>query len=342
MLSLPAPRATAGRWLTGACQLVVDLRVRDLTLHEPALTRGPGGGMVYFRSLKKSLLQSCPYLTVLLGGLIHGLRARRERERLLLAALPIAPFVAAYTFFAWHGGLSLNLRYWTPILPSCALLTGWVWHRLSARLGGAFWWATIGALAGGLAYAGAWRIYGTGMAGRETVLLSLPLALAGGLGVLLLVCELGSVRRLAGPTLLVFAAALVWAGAVTFAYDWPRQRAHRRANLEIARNAAELVESDSLLITPFVDRFWALTEQRVRIANPVRDQFADARRLTLFHLSQGRAVYVALAPRDWRVWRAKGGLKGLVREPLWRTPGPLPPRILPARIVPSCETSGTL
>ncbi|HEX2162722.1 MAG TPA: hypothetical protein VHM02_02115, partial [Thermoanaerobaculia bacterium] len=64
-LLVPAARELAARLLAGLWQLVVDLRVRDPSIVEPALGRTPDGGLVYVGALKKSLLQSCPYLTLL-------------------------------------------------------------------------------------------------------------------------------------------------------------------------------------------------------------------------------------------------------------------------------------
>ena len=81
-LLLPDVWAVLSRLAHGVYQLVVDLRIRDLAILEGALSRGPGGGMIYMGALKKSLLQSCPYLVVLLVVLLQLLRSGKDAAAL--------------------------------------------------------------------------------------------------------------------------------------------------------------------------------------------------------------------------------------------------------------------
>ncbi|MGH9464884.1 MAG: glycosyltransferase family 39 protein, partial [Thermoanaerobaculia bacterium] len=118
LLAWPMGRTVLARWAGGLWQLAVDLRARDPSIVEPVLERGPGGSLVYLGAVKKSLLQSCPYLTVLAMA-----KPPRERSRrIALVGIPLL-FVGLYAAFAWHGGLALNLRYWTPVLPFAAIGT---------------------------------------------------------------------------------------------------------------------------------------------------------------------------------------------------------------------------
>ncbi|HMB77238.1 MAG TPA: glycosyltransferase family 39 protein, partial [Kiloniellaceae bacterium] len=75
-LAIPEVWALVARIASGFHQLVIDLRVRDLGIREGGLSRGPSGGMVYMTGLKKSLLQSSPYLVALIVPIWAILRGR--------------------------------------------------------------------------------------------------------------------------------------------------------------------------------------------------------------------------------------------------------------------------
>ena len=120
-----------GRWGKGIYQLVVDLRIRDLGILEGGLSRTQNGGVVYLGTLKKSLLQSCPYLVVLLIPLLAAWRHPQERRILGPLFLVPSTFIGIYSFFAWHGGQGFNMRYFLPALPFTAILTAVAWNTLS-------------------------------------------------------------------------------------------------------------------------------------------------------------------------------------------------------------------
>jgi hypothetical protein len=65
----------------GVHQIVVDLRIPENAVLEPLQSRSPGGGLLYIGILKKSLLQSCPYLVILLLPLATLLRRDRRTSR---------------------------------------------------------------------------------------------------------------------------------------------------------------------------------------------------------------------------------------------------------------------
>lgn len=316
-LAVPEVRRLAWVAAHGAWQLVVDLRARPLDVAEPALSRTPSGAMVYLGSLKKSLLQSCPWMAALAVPLAS---ATRRRAALLLALVPAA-YLAFYSFSAWHGGLSLNLRYWVPALPFLAAIGGLAWCELSAAAGtaGRRVAAAIGA-ALALLYLGVLRPAATTLAAAEAVYLSLPLALAA--AALLLAAarralEERSSQLLAAAAAAAFAAGAVWAGLVAFTYDWPRHTALRAANLRTSQRIAPVVAADSILFARYPDPYFGLIEvPRLRLAIPGRDRFADFRRLVDVHLAAGRPVYASFDPDLWRRLAADGMLDGLAARPL--------------------------
>lgn len=322
ILLLPPLRDAAWRLAHGAWQLVVDLRVRDPGIREPALARTATGGMVYVGSLKKSLLQSCPYLPILVLPLAAALRGRRRVAVLLLLPVPAA-FLAAFSYFAWHGGLSLNLRYLVPILPFTSILAALALDELFAGPGRGARWAAIAPIAvvaaAGAALVAA-GVFEAPPQQQEPAVLDAPLALA--VAALLAGGAIAAVggrsgRLLRGAAGAVTIAGMAWAAVATFAYDAPRARQVRSFNLAVARQVAPHVTADSILFASYPDPYFALIEiDRLRLAITGRDGFADFRRLTDFHLAEGRPVYASLRPDTWRSLAQEGLLDGLAGEPL--------------------------
>lgn len=316
-LAVPEVRRLAWAALHGGWQLVVDLRARPLDIAEPALERTASGALVYVGAFKKALLQSCPWMAALAVPLAV---AARRRAALLLALVPAA-YVAFYSFSAWHGGLSLNLRYWVPGLPFLAVIGGLVWRELSAAAGAAGRRAAVlvGAALAAL-FLGVLRPAATTVAAAEAVHLSLPLALAAA-ALLLTAAQraLGgrSSGLLPGAAAAALVAGAVWAGLTTFTYDWPRHTALRAANLAVSQRMAAVVAPDSILFARYPDPYFGLIEvPRLRLAIPGRDGFADFRRLVDFHLDAGRPVYAAFDRELWHRLAADGMLDGLAARPL--------------------------
>ena len=299
VLISPQGRELAIRLAAGLYQLLVDLRIRDLAILEGGLSRGPGGSMVYIGAMKKSLLQSCPYLVVLLLPLAHLLRPGANRLALTLLFLAPASYIGALAYFAHHGGQALNLRYFVPILPFTAILTAYAWRELTG--GEDTPWRRLPAFAG-IAMAALYFLFASPgvseLERQELVFLSIPLVLAGGL----LIVTVGTlatgsqggrpVRRLTAAGLM---AALVWAGLVAFTYDLPRSYILRQQRAAFAETLAPRIEEDSLLFVYSGGPFFGLFERgRVRIATPSYDDYRNFAGLVAFHLEAGRPVYAWL------------------------------------------------
>lgn len=300
-LFVPQISALGGRVLNGLFQLVVDLRVRDLGLEEPGLTRGPGGGMVYLDGLKKSLLQSCPYLVALAIPAWAMFRTPQHRPAIALLFLVPLTYLGVYGFFAWHGGQGLNLRYLLPILPFTSILTGFALHELTKDLDfNLDRWSAVVGLVLLAAYALAVFPRPLDLSEQEAVYLSFPLLLATTLLVLVLLHLSGVNAKhpvLPVLTVLVLCAAMFWSRIITFAYDLPKSYLTREVRVEFARALLPELKRDSLLFVTQADQFFELFEHpRVRIAIPARDDFQDFEPLALYHIAAGRPVYVWLDP----------------------------------------------
>lgn len=299
MVLTPQGWALAGRFAEGAYQLVVDLRIRDLSALEGALSRGPGGAMVYIGSVKKSLLQSCPYLTVLVVAIWAAVRRPEARPQLALLSLVPVSYVGVFSYFAWHGGQGLNLRYFLPILPFTSILTAYAWRELAAGLSRrqSVWLAAIAAAIAALFF---WLGIPVtfDLARQELLLLTVPMTLAAGVLALSLAylaatpVGWGSLRVATVGSVTV---ALVWSGLVAFSYDMPRSYMYRHIRAELTESVEPYIEDDSILFTYSTSPFFGLLERRrVRLATPPYDDYDDFEVLARFHLEVGRPVYIWL------------------------------------------------
>ena len=295
----PAGWQMVSRFANGAYLLLVDLRIRDLGITEGGLSRGPGGGMVYLGGLKKALLQSCPYLVVLALPLATLARGHKDGFALGLLFLVPAVYIAAYAYFAWHGGQAFNLRYFVPVLPFTSILTAYAWHEatrdLSHRCRRA---AVVAGLSTVVLYLFLFASREPTLAQQESVILTLPLVIALAISALLIARPLvgGKLRTsLRGMTGVALAVGLAWASMIALTYDAPRAHLWRKQRADFARNLAPHIESDSILFVPNGDRFYSLLEgRRLRLATPDYDDYRDFRALVDFHLEAGRPVYLWL------------------------------------------------
>jgi hypothetical protein len=304
----------------GFWQIVVDLRIRDLGIAEPALGRSERGAMLYLGGVKKSLLQSCPYLVVLPFALWTALRTspphhRAGRWPLALLMMVPATYLAFFSYLAWHGSIALNMRYLNPALPSLALLAAVHWQRVSAHLAAVRRQALVFVLvlvAGCAAFSRPFRIYQ-----QEALFLDLPLLLA----VCLLAFEvLRSFDRLSATGAKISAWVLIttiaFSGSLTFARDYPAAAGQRNRQLVVTEQLVPLVKADSIVFTDVPDICWGLLEvDKVRIARPDLDGYTTFAALARFHLRAGRTAYLALTPGQFDKARGRGIFEGFTLAP---------------------------
>jgi hypothetical protein len=324
---IPVTQNMIVKVLNGAYMMIVDLRIHDINVKEPALERTPGGALVYIGGLKKSLLQSLPYLAALVIPLL-ALR-RRNADFPALAMLFLVP-VATAGFFAYgrdHGGLCLNLRFFIAVLPFTSILVAYAIRDMHERWGthiGAPIWTVVAIFTAGAFFLLTME-FPASLSDLEFPLLGLPLLIAGFLFALLIAGELikaEGVRLLQTGAYVFLIVAMLWSGLVAFFYDYPLHSRQRVTNYQVGEKLLPLIPPDSMFFTaPYIDPFMRLIEKdRVRIGLPGQDQFKDFPNLVEFHLKAGRRVFAAFPITFWEQLKA-GPLKSYTISPILMFPG---------------------
>ena len=326
VLAIPHGWALASRFAGGLYLLLVDLRIRDLTIHEGGLLRGTDGAMIYIGAVKKSLLQSSPYLAALAVPMAALLGDKKNAPALGSLFLVPVGYLVVYSYFAWHGGASLNLRYFVPALPFLAILTAYAWSVIAQELP-VPWRRRLTVMGAVLAVLFFVFLFPPSlpMDRQAFFFLTLPLGLACGLLVLVAIHLWGGPRQrraVRGPAVAVLTLGLVWSGLVAFGYDLPRSYMLRKNYSETYRAVARHFEPESVLFAYSVDPFFGLLEQeQVRLAQPPFDNFNDFEALARFHLDAGRPIYIWSTPTWEREMAARGFAGRLQTVLLWEKDG---------------------
>ena len=283
--------------------------------------------MVYIDGFKKSLLQSCSYLPVVLLPLFtSSKRTANLLDKASSSILYIIPlsYCGVFGFFAWHGGLGLNLRYLLPILPFTSILTAWVWRDLSKELKEP--WRKSAALVGlaTVILYGSFLLPNTGelTSKHEFWLLTFPLLVAGLIAFLALLRLFSHRNWVAGLLLTAMLGAMVWSGLVGFSYDYPRSAIFRYVNFRLSASLSKYISPDSLVFIDDYNYVGLLEVDLVRLAVPTgspgrSDNFRDFQALMDYHLARDRNVYAVFRQKFWDMVRQRGLLHGIPIRTLW-------------------------
>ncbi len=137
----------------------------------------------------------------------------------------------------------------------------------------------------------------------EFPLLDLPLILAAVLFALTMAGDFLRERRSAvrHVAFALLAVCLTWAGLTVFFYDYPLHAKQRSTNYDLGEKILAVVPNDSVFFTaPFVDPFLRIIEKdRVRVAFPARDRFADFPKIVAYYLGSGTRVFAAFPQQFW-------------------------------------------
>jgi hypothetical protein len=318
-LALPALRGLVIAELAGLRDLVWDLRFVSMEPDHPyhrLLPRSPGGAVLYLGGAKKALLQSLPWLPVLLLPLAASLRNGERRAQLLLLFLVPLVYLAPFALTSWHGGQCLNLRYFLPALPFTAILGAWALQRLAT--GRAAWLVAAGSVAlGALLPALLWPALREQQPLHEALVLDAPLVLASTTAAVALLWLRSRGPRVGLALVLVTGLGLGWSAWAGLAYDAGLSRQRRAQNLDLAEAVAEVVPDGALVFVTIDEPFYALKRLRdVTVANPSYDNGADFVALAGFHLDQGRPVLGSMPQDAWQQLDAAGLLSGFRVEGL--------------------------
>lgn len=258
------------RLIHGVFQILVDMRIRP-EVPEPALSRSPGGAVAYWGNVKKSLLESCPYIILIVVPALRSLARGTYGARWLLWVVP-ASFVGFYGYLAWHGSVGWNMRYLNPTLPFLTLLASHELLRIQEHIPARrllFW---VGIITLWVLLVIAFLTTRRSLACQEILILNGGLFLA----ILLLSCQVmeslvsqahSRVFRIALSS--IFIVALVWSSALTFGVDYLVGASVRSYFLNAARDIQPHIQSDALIMTFQPDYVWGLLDagKRPIIAN---------------------------------------------------------------------------
>jgi len=298
----------------GSSVLIADLSLIPHDFTGVAMTRGPMGGVIYGEAIKKALIQSLPWLPLILLPLMGALRRRDRPMSHLVVLLAAGAFIVIYGRHAWHGGYALNLRYFVPLLPLFALYGAAGLHRLVAGDRSAGLRAGAAAIAVLAALTWLFTVYrDTGLAAMEPVILRLPQFLALLLAVLLAAAAVRHGAPL--PRRLAFLAAfacLAWSFVMALALDFPRTYMLRAQRYETGQFLTAHIPPESVLFSIYDPGSFALTETPgAQNAWVNRDDYRDFREILGMNLAAGRPAFAYFGDEDWTDMRARGLLAGL-------------------------------
>lgn len=127
LLIIPATNAWLLRFWNGFLALVVDLR----NIEDPrvGVQPGPGGTLLFWTLVKKSLGQSMPWIGLTAMLLTSGIQ-KSERRFIATLFVFIATMTMPFILLSWHGGGGSNMRYFLPVLPALCILCAKLLHDL--------------------------------------------------------------------------------------------------------------------------------------------------------------------------------------------------------------------
>ena len=290
----------------------IDIRSFPL-VPRPGMVRGELGAVLYFGALKKALLQSLPFLVVLVLPLVRAFRDESDSTALRLLWVVPFTFIGFYAY-AWQryssfeGGKCLNLRYYVAILPFLAILCAHAFRDLRRR------WSLsmdfrVSIVTGAVVLA--CFVLRRQITSTETtdfkyslLILILPLVMA---CLLLVFLAAGHLRRM--PMLLhvrktffmLLAAAFTWAGLVAFLYDYAGHERVRWFNYTIGERARAAFAGKSLVFANKTEQAMRLIEDDTIIAFPQSDTLEGFPVLLDFEMRKGRRAYAIFPEGLWRI-----------------------------------------
>jgi hypothetical protein len=257
------------------------------------------GAYLYEGTIKKSWLQSAPWIVVaLLAGSFFGRALRPGAERsdreTLRIALVLGAVLAAFALAdpGRHDGLSYNQRYFVELVPLAAALFAWALEdrRIDARL-------LAGAAAASAVVCGVWLDIPFTRTLRAELVMRSPLLIAAALGLAWLLAPRGPTARRACA--LLGGLAIGWAAAIHALDDLPASRGRRAVNLALARaydrDLPAAPERSAAIV------YWGakdaagplLFERDLVVADIKNDEGATLAALVESFLDAGRRVFVS-------------------------------------------------
>lgn len=326
VLVLPGLRELSFKILRGLWVLIVDLKYLAV-IDTHRRIQDMGDFYVYYGTLKKSLLQSLPYIGLAVFSAFAMFRDRRKAAYALCLLVPLAWF-APFAATEWIGGRANNLRYFSPVLPLLAILGAVGWRRIAND---ATRNTVVITLVGGLAAAAAllwawWTSHpspgifqaffvtgGTTWLGLAIVLISVAW-----------IAFPATNKKMRLPAMIVLQASFFLAFTAGYLAD-----AHetRKVRLSVAAETAsfQFIEANAHVFSPgHFALYFLLNRPESTLAFYVQDDIGNDITFINRALDQGRPVYIATL-----------GLTRIVRQALVQAGYPIGPEGFSIRAAPS-------
>jgi len=301
--------------LYGVYVLVFNLQAHN-AYYQPGVEPNAFGQLMFWGFPKRALVQSLPFLPLLLVPVFYFFRGKNVTA-VSLCLLAIAAPISFYALNQWHGGGSYNMRYFMPALPFIAILSAVTLIRLVDKAGGV---ARQQALM--VMVAAAALFIGLDMVGKAVPALYAPMALypqwiiAAGLGVLVIFFVIKPESKRAARAALAGAGfALAYGGAVNFMDEVSHEKA--RANqLAFSKDIGRAITGAPLVLTQIPvlllhaeaegASVMVATGKNTARARGAVNAFANAERCVYFHNSLMRNLMAPSLPAE-----------ALTRTPYW-------------------------
>lgn len=320
LMLLPQVRGFLAEMVRNAYICVIDMSSFYTDIKPQAMVRDSFGAVIYNGGIKKALLQSLPFLAILIWPAFKSFQAGLNASSLRMLWLqPLALLIfCSYAFLriaSYEGGVCLNMRYFLPMLPFLSILCAFTVRDIKETWGyspGMFSFLLAAAVTV-VVYLLLVCVVPSRIEDLDFPLLVFPLALA-----CLLLCFLAGgtlLRRLAAalPIRKVFfillAAAFTWSSLVSFLYDYPRHTGWRALWYRTGGVLRGVVPPRSILFARESDPYMRLLEDDVIVAFPPLDRFEDFPGLLRFHLEAGRRAFGSFPKHVWNMLTGNGPLQ---------------------------------
>jgi hypothetical protein len=297
--------------LRGGLVSVIDVRFSGSDVSAGGAQRTLGGGVASVGAHRKALLQSLPYLSLLLVPILGIVRRGRDFAKLCIVFL-VPLTVIGYYSFAFvklaEGGLCLNTRYYSVCLPFFAIACAYAVRELRDRWGEAIGTTAfvVTCLLTALAYFALTQALNPTLQQQEFPFLVAPLVMAGLISVLVAASQVVNLERyalLSRTAWVCVVVAVVWSGLVAFFYDYPNHKRWRLAHSLCAQALREVIPDDSVVFTEFSTFPPAVglkEKNRIRIALlNTMNQPEDLTGLLDLHLSAHRRAFGFVSVASW-------------------------------------------
>ncbi len=115
----------------GVYVLIINLQAHD-AYYQEGVDRNAFGHLLFWGYAKKALIQSLPFLPLVIMPIAGFLRGK-NLAAVSLCLLAISAPVVFYALNQWHGGGSYNMRYFMPALPFLSILSAAGLFQLTER-----------------------------------------------------------------------------------------------------------------------------------------------------------------------------------------------------------------